>query len=74
VTERNLLARDERSGERGREVGGAVIGNTANPSMMPNVERSQWQYCHNAPEASRPRSPLAGTMPNGYTADVNGSQ
>jgi len=65
---------DERWGERGREVGGAVIGNTANPLTLPNAVRSQWQYCHNAPEASRPRSPLAGTMPNGYPADLNGSQ
>jgi hypothetical protein len=64
VTERNLAMHherddataEERSGDRGREVGGAVIGNTATPSTMPNAARNQWQYCHNAAEASRPRS------------------
>src|SRR5437016_6207823 len=30
--------------------------NTATPSTMPNAARNQWQYCHNAPEASCPRS------------------
>jgi hypothetical protein len=36
---------DQRSGERGWEVGGAIIGNTANPSTLPNAARSRWQYC-----------------------------
>ena len=43
-------------GEREWEVGGAVIGNTAIPSTLPNAARSQWQYCHDAPEASHSRS------------------
>jgi len=38
------------------------MGNTANPSTLPNAARSQWQYCHDAPEASRPRS-LRGIFP-----------
>ena len=69
MTERKIAMRhegddgmaDERLGERGREVGGAVIGNTANAPTLPNAARSQWQYCHDAPEASRPRSLARGT-------------
>jgi hypothetical protein len=35
---------------------GAAIGNTAIWLSMPNVARSQWQYCHSAPKDPRPQS------------------
>ena len=39
---------------------GAAIGNTAIQSAVRNAARSQWQYCHSAPEDSPPTITICG--------------